>query len=399
MSTELFIPKKIRIGFQKRDDTYTGKLAYVIYYDAKGKLRKETSWKSWRHDNIAPVEFDNKPQDGFVLNKGIQRYNWGHFSSNRSYIRIFDTRGIEFEITPENLIGLLTETTCSKRGIEGECVYAWHGKELVLLPCSSEDYAKAVAHTDRQGKKISARDLKPGCSYTTKKDEEVIYLGRFSWFSWDLYKKSSRISQKKHIFAKPTKWSGYGKKPQKGQHDFFPHDAGFLAELNNDDPVANYADLIDMFNGDIHSSVIEGWKTRLFKSTPAVFEREKEDKWCAFRCLKRHQFTEMDGDNVIFWKLVIVLSRRSEDKVAGYKLIKIGVLDTKKLKYDSHHDYDRYGYHSSNCEYTSDYGWSANSLLTEQEVTDRMSTFTEVDAILTSGKKLRLKDIYSIAIT
>ena len=41
-----FIPKKIKVGYQDRDDTYTGKLAYVIYYDEKGKLRKENSWQA-----------------------------------------------------------------------------------------------------------------------------------------------------------------------------------------------------------------------------------------------------------------------------------------------------------------------------------------------------------------
>lgn len=43
MNTNIFIPTKINIGFQERSDTYTGKLAYVIYFDEKGKLRKETS--------------------------------------------------------------------------------------------------------------------------------------------------------------------------------------------------------------------------------------------------------------------------------------------------------------------------------------------------------------------
>lgn len=51
MKTEqLFIPEKIKIGFQNRQGTYTGKLAYVIYFDKKGVLRKETSWQSWRDE-------------------------------------------------------------------------------------------------------------------------------------------------------------------------------------------------------------------------------------------------------------------------------------------------------------------------------------------------------------
>ena len=53
MSTkQLFIPKKLKIGFKDRQDTYTGKLAFLIYYDQKGKLRKEKSWQSWRSAKI-----------------------------------------------------------------------------------------------------------------------------------------------------------------------------------------------------------------------------------------------------------------------------------------------------------------------------------------------------------
>ena len=55
----LNIPEKIKVGYQERTGTYTGKLAYVIYYDEKGKLRKETSWQNWRHTKIDADDFDN----------------------------------------------------------------------------------------------------------------------------------------------------------------------------------------------------------------------------------------------------------------------------------------------------------------------------------------------------
>ena len=49
---QLFIPDKIKVGFQKRDGTYTGKLAYVIYYDLKNVLlgvegTPEFTWSSF----------------------------------------------------------------------------------------------------------------------------------------------------------------------------------------------------------------------------------------------------------------------------------------------------------------------------------------------------------------
>ena len=71
INTTIYVPKKIKVGFDNRSDTYTGKLAYVIYYDEKGKLRKETSWNSWRDENIEPEEYDNEPMSGFVLNKKV----------------------------------------------------------------------------------------------------------------------------------------------------------------------------------------------------------------------------------------------------------------------------------------------------------------------------------------
>ena len=381
MST-LFIPKKIRVGFQKRDGTYTNKLAYVIYYDLKGKLRKEKSWQSWRDHGIKPVEFDNEPQDGFVLNKGITRYPWSSFGSNRSMIRIYDCRGIEFEITPENLIGLLMETNCSKRGLEGEFIYAWCGTELVLLPCCSEEYSEAVKHTERLGKKISARDLKPGCSYTTKQNEQVIYIGRFPWFTWDAYSHKTRISQKKHIFAHPTKLK-YGNK-------FFPKDASFLAELDNDDPVQNYAELVDEFNADIHSSIIENWKIKPLKPTSLMVFKKDKDTW-GDEQLARHNYTTVDGDNVIFWHLAIARrgytwNSRAKDESNGYRFLRVGTLDTKKLIYV------REGSH-----YYSNYDYGDGPTLSQEQVLEKLKDFNEVDMVLTSGKKLHLKNIESIA--
>ncbi len=386
--SNLFIPKRIRVGFQKREGTYTNKLAYVIYYDAKGKLRKETSWQSWRDDKIKAEEFENTPRDGFVLNKGIRRYNWSHFGSNRSYIRIYDTRGIEFEVTPENLIGLLMETNCSKRGLEGEFVYAWCGKELVLLPCSSEEYGEAVKNTERQGKKISARDLKPGCSYTTKKGEEVIYMGRFPWFTMSQYsyeqKSNTRTSKKRHIFAQVNEWRGHGKKPTQVEYTFLPKgDASFLAELNSEDPVQNYAALVDQFNGDVHSSVIEKWETKPLKPTESWLELKK-DGYHSY--LKRAHFTKMVDGVVIFWNMSVI--RDSDDKVRGYKLKEDGALDTKTFKYESRGNYH---YHV----------WSNNDdrgpVLSKKELFDRLAGCADIDMVLSSGKKVRLKNIGSIA--
>lgn len=140
MNTNIFVPTKINVGFQERKDTYTGKLAYVIYFDEKGKLRKETSWQGWRDENIPNEIYDNEPMEGFVLNKkvGGDRYGW---NPRQTYTRVYDPRGFEFEITIPNLLWILENCNCIKgKGLEGEFVYGWDGKELVLVPVESSDY-------------------------------------------------------------------------------------------------------------------------------------------------------------------------------------------------------------------------------------------------------------------
>lgn len=71
MNTRAFIPQKIKVGFQERKDTYTGKLAYIIYWDNLGKLRKEKSWEGWRNSSIDSIDLSNKPTKGFILNKDV----------------------------------------------------------------------------------------------------------------------------------------------------------------------------------------------------------------------------------------------------------------------------------------------------------------------------------------
>jgi len=205
MDRKIFIPETCRAGFQKREGTFDGKLGYVIYYDAFGKLRKETSWEHWRHKDVEPFDFKNVPTSGFVLNKGIRRFCWSHFGTGRSMIRIYDPRGIEFEVTPENLIGLLMHTDCSKREVQGDLVYAWIGTELMLMPCASEEYEAAKNFTKLQAKKVKASELQEGFTYVTKQEEQLVYLGRHMWHEFEGYysKKKGRNGAKQHVFCNP----------------------------------------------------------------------------------------------------------------------------------------------------------------------------------------------------
>lgn len=187
MKSSIFIPKTINVGYQNRSDTYTGKLAYVIYYDEKGKLRKEASWNSWRDEKIPNEEFENVPTSGFVLNKragGVEE-SWG-WNARKTYCRIYDPRNFEFEITIENLLYILENTNSIKgKGLEGEFVYGWDGKDLVLMPVESPDYKQIVEYNKivHNNESIKTKDLILGATYLTKDNVEWIYIGRFDYYS------------------------------------------------------------------------------------------------------------------------------------------------------------------------------------------------------------------------
>lgn len=189
---QLFIPTRIKVGFQERNDTYSKRLAYIIYYDEKNKLRKEASWESWRNKNIEPQEFDNTPTEGFVLNKKAGGYSTG-WNHRQTYCRIYDPRGFEFEISIPNLLYILEHTDCVKgKGLLGSFVYSYDGKDLVLLPVNTEDYQKCVEYTDLQSKRVSSKDFKEGCIYEDNKQRQFVYLGKRMYYQEDnIWKKGN----------------------------------------------------------------------------------------------------------------------------------------------------------------------------------------------------------------
>lgn len=270
MNNNVFVAPKIRIGFQERDDTFTGKLAYIIYYDERGKIRKEKSWESWRDKDIEPQEFENNPIEGFTLNKDIKRYHGGWFSSHRTMIRVHDPRGFEFEVTTENLIGILMHTDCLRRGLIGEFVYAWIGAELVLLPVTSEEYKNAVKYTSGLAKKVSIKSLVPGISYKTKREGDVVYIGKMNWYEYKTQRKNyyspetwgQREELKVHVFTADN-----------GETFFYKKSVEFLAEANTTVPVSNYAELVDKYNLKSYSKKIIEFKFKPIQFDPTLFFR------------------------------------------------------------------------------------------------------------------------------
>jgi hypothetical protein len=242
-NNQMFIPEKIKVGYQNRNGTYTGNLAYIIYFDNKGVLRKENSWESWRDKKIPPQEFSNEPIEGFVLNKGVggARESYGSWNPRNEYIRVYDPRGFEFEISVANLLFILQETSSIKgKGLEGEFVYSWNGTELVLLPVNSAEYNSCKEHTNRQSKKIIAKDIKIGFSYLMKNGTNVLYLGKYH-YNTDDWTGFSPIG-KRHIFLNLDD-------PNHKRISPYIVDTGFtkLAEAVSLTPLVIFPDELDRF--------------------------------------------------------------------------------------------------------------------------------------------------------
>lgn len=302
-NSRLFIPTKIRVGFQNRHDTFTKRLAYVIYYDEKGKLRKETSWEGWRDKTIEPVDFDNEPFEGFILNKDVQRYGWDWYSSGRSVIRVYDSRGIEFEITPSNLMFILMETDCNRRELQGRFVYAWSGPDLVLLPVGSQDYKESARYTELRGSKLSAKVLREGGLYRTKDGNSVIYLGRYMWrkdHKYFYYDTPKFHFEKQRIFAfiEETK--------SKGDSLYTPIrslDVANLAEVITEECSEEFANLLSSAMDDPHGKVPTGFKLRELSEGESIIEDQGH-----FRTYKLLSDTEVE---VYHWKREFLYSKNT----------------------------------------------------------------------------------------
>jgi hypothetical protein len=235
MKSNIFIPEKINVGFDKRNSTYTGMLAYIIYFDEKGVLRKEKSWQGWRDQEIPNQIFDNIPTSGFVLNKKVGDYvsDWNH---RQAYVRVYDPRDFEFEITIENLLYILENANSIKgKGLEGDFVYGWHGKDLVLIPTSSPDYKEISEYNEilHSNSCIKPKDLIVGATYKTNKNNELIYMGKFDTYYYDGILKGKQF----WFYQSDKDWK-----------DFvcFKSIKDKLISCTDDKYIDNYADLFDL---------------------------------------------------------------------------------------------------------------------------------------------------------
>lgn len=271
-------PEDLVVGFQDREDSMIGRLAYVTYME-KNKLRKEKSFNGWRSNDIELLKIKNEPKDGFLISKSVRRDSY-HFGSGRSMIRLFDPDGFDFEISVSNMEYILINCDLNKGEIKGKFVYTWSGAELQLIPVDSDLYRSAVLQKKNEAQKIKASDLQVGAIYVDKKYEGVhyTYLGRHDFYK-EINQSEVKKILKKELDTETLPWSvstyrqwdtpQHNQTPKK-QHVFYSHDNSiFVANatsklgsiLNEEDDT--YPDLLESFK---NSSFGRGIKEVDFKT-------------------------------------------------------------------------------------------------------------------------------------
>lgn len=410
---KLYIPKKLNVGFQKRNDTYTGKLGYVIYWDDKNKLRKETSWSGWRDKEIDTLVCDNEPIEGFVLNRevGGVRHSW-NWNARREKIRVYDPRNFEFEITIENMLYILAECTSSKgKGLEGKFVYAWSGPELVLLPEGTLEYKSCTNFTDLQAMKVGKAEMVPGCSYTFKDTNSYIYLGKMNYYTDEHlkitnpnYNPSRGYSYNNDGIDYRSKeiWTHY-QKSSKPLHIFYSinkqgnaeyrTESGFTKVATRDTQIhdPNLAELVVEFQSSRY-----GGKCVSIEIVDAELDFSPENidqnQWRGDITLKDNYYIIQDG-KILDYPIEEKHESEYDSKLEKYVSKKVlGYLPLKHLSYNTYwmdennmlchkHKYGEsyYGYHNSqNLKY-----------LTREDL--KLLQFKKVYAVLENGTKIDIK--------
>lgn len=233
-------PNQIRVGFQKREDTYSGLLSYIIYMNKGNKYGKEKSFNSWIDGSIPIQDINNEFLSGFVLNKTVSRHYRG--SSGTAAFRIYHPNGYEFEISPVNFANICSNCDISSGEIMEPCTVAWDAAELVLIPKSfitqnlvSFNEIDVVSKISKKNKDVSINIQNKTFIPLKKLKAESIYLhenGREYFLSGNVKNKSSLLNSFNIVSMDEigTIRSFFNKRNHNNNYQLFP----FAIDCNQD---------------------------------------------------------------------------------------------------------------------------------------------------------------------
>jgi hypothetical protein len=169
------------------------------------------------------------------------------------------------------------------KGLEGEFVYGWEGKDLILIPVNSPDYKELSEFNEKIHSKnfILAKDLILGAIYKFKSNRDLIYMGRFQ----ESNDENKEVNS--YFFYNENRYSGF---------EIFKSVSGMIIECVNDQCVGNYAELMDKLT---KSSYYSERDQKQDKYIPYTLEQFKEH---LHNCYYREHFYNVDGTKYFITK-------------------------------------------------------------------------------------------------
>lgn len=178
--------KEVPLGFITPD---TGDAASIKRKQTvDGWVKSNQGYRSTIRINTTNIK--NELLSGFKLTKSQRRWT----TSNVVW-RIIDPRGFEIEITSENLMNLLSDTTIINGEILGRMIYGRMKGNNVLLHENSEEYILAQKMTKLNSVILSTKDLNPGNEVILHDGRELTYMGKFYPITFDATKEDQYVDE------------------------------------------------------------------------------------------------------------------------------------------------------------------------------------------------------------
>lgn len=165
---------------QRNDNRREGApLVYATWFDKEDSafLKRQKTGREWAGvrqwpstDNTYSERFiDNTPQKGFKFVNYVSRY-----STQNKWVEIEDPRGFVLQISVDNVINLLLETTVVNGVVQDDCVWTRYQGINYLVSTKNPNYVPASAR-----KTIKMTDLSPGDIVRRSHDNTMTFVGKF----------------------------------------------------------------------------------------------------------------------------------------------------------------------------------------------------------------------------
>lgn len=201
----LYIPSEVTVGFKKLPDSFTGKKGFITYRELgnkQDKLFNQSNFDNFIDNSFETIQIKNKPLKGFVINKKITHEH--NYFGQYSTILIYHPDGFEFEISLSNLMTVMEYSDIHSQEIQQKCILGWYRSYPVLMPINCPLYHEAKAQNSEILEVTDMnKDLVPGRTYYSKKEKNLVYIGREEILKLPDFNNLQDIkSRQGHIFLK-----------------------------------------------------------------------------------------------------------------------------------------------------------------------------------------------------